>query len=294
MKTMRLMFKLSLVLLVCSIISNNSFVAAQQTAPGKQTPPSSSKSKEVAPAKETPCFPGAYYRKAVSSSDVWTGIGGVVKLGTPSVDMQRLDAADNQPLDNFSVYMGGRAGAQEIDAGLTWAFTQDEQGNTSKTRNAWHPFWRNEKWYEAPKEKRYYWQPGDVIAMAVMVAAPGKLRLVVTDAQENPQRVFTTVFDAKSFAPRVPRQFKRVNAIDQRHNEGKPVQPTRAQVIGAIWQETFLLRGEGTNAQRLPLMPARFTDIRCPAATNVRVTATEQERARGGEAIDIYGTPIKK
>jgi hypothetical protein len=249
--------------------------------------------KEIPPAAELPCFPGAYYRKAVSSLDVWTGIGGIVKLGEPRVDMERLDKEDNQPLDNFSVYMGGRAGTQEIDAGLTWAFTEDEQGHRSQTRNAWHPFWRNEKWYEAPKEKRYYWSPGDVVAMAVMVAAPGKLRLVIADAQANPQRMFMTEFDAKSFAPRVLRQFKRVNAIDQRHNEGKPVQATKAQVVGAVWSETFLLRGAGANAVRLPMNPARFTDMRCPTPDKVRVSVTEQERAHGGEAIDIYGTPIK-
>lgn len=184
------------------------------------TPASASSGKEVPPAAEIPCFPGAYYRKAVSSFDVWTGIGGVVKLGQPKVDMDRLDEQNRQPLDNFSVYMGGRAGEQEIDAGLTWAFTADEQGNLSKTRNAWRPFWRNEKWHNAPNEKQFYWYPGDEVAMAVIVAGPGKLRLIITDASPQPKRSFSTEFDAKGFAPRVPRQFKRVNAIDQFRNEG--------------------------------------------------------------------------
>jgi hypothetical protein len=59
---------------------------------------------EVAPAASIPCFAGAYYRKAVSSFDVWTGIAGLVKLGTPKIDENRLNEKDKQPLDNF----GGR------------------------------------------------------------------------------------------------------------------------------------------------------------------------------------------
>ncbi len=44
---------------------------------------------EVPPAKSIPCFEGAYYRKAVTSFDVWTGIAGFVKLGTPKFDEDR-------------------------------------------------------------------------------------------------------------------------------------------------------------------------------------------------------------
>ncbi|HVF47848.1 MAG TPA: hypothetical protein VNA17_09810, partial [Pyrinomonadaceae bacterium] len=46
---------------------------------------------EIPPAPSIPCFAGAYYRKTVTSFDVWTGIAGIVKLGTPRVDEDRLD-----------------------------------------------------------------------------------------------------------------------------------------------------------------------------------------------------------
>lgn len=258
------------------------------TAPAGQTTPTSS---EIPPAADLPCFPGAYYRKAVSSLDVWTGIGGIVKLPVPKVDPDRLDEKDKQPLDNFSIYMGGRAGEQEIDAGLSWEFTIDEKGERSKARNAFRPFWRNEKWNSAPAQKQFYWYPGDTVAMAVLVTAPGKLKLYISDATPQPARTFSVEFDARSFQPRVSRQFKRVNAIDQRHNEGRPVQPTRAEAVGAVWQETFLFRGEAAAAQRLSLTPKRMTDMRCPSPAQARVTATEAERARGAESVDIFGTP---
>jgi hypothetical protein len=260
-------------------------------ASGTET--SASADKEVPPAKSLPCFPGAYYRKVVSSFDIWTGIVGTVKLGTPLVDMDRLGGPEKRPLDNFSVYMGGNAGGQEVDAGLTWEFTRDDQGNKSKMRNAWRPFWRAGSWNSAPDSKQFYWYPGDVVKMAIVVAGPGRLRLVVADATPEPKRVFSTEFDAKGFAPRKPRQFKRVNAIDQVGNEGHPIQPTKAMVVGSLWQETFLLRGAGETTERLPMTPERFTDMRCPAAS-ISITADKDAIAHGGEAIDIHGTPLNK
>ncbi|HEY8562517.1 MAG TPA: hypothetical protein VIL74_19215 [Pyrinomonadaceae bacterium] len=242
---------------------------------------------EIAPAASLPCFPGAYYRKVVSSFDVWTGIVGVVKLGAPQTDAGRIDPANNQPLDNFSVYMGGRAGEQEIDAGLTWAFTKDEQGNLSKTRNAWRPFWRNATWSNAPNEKQYTWYPGETVQMAVIIAGPGKLRLVVADASAQPKKAFQVEFDAKEFAPNVARQFKRVNAIDQFKNEGKPAAPTKANVTGAEWLQTLLLRGAGADAKQLPMDQTRLTDMRCGNDGRIVVTATDG--AKGAEKIDIFG-----
>ncbi|MDQ3130342.1 MAG: hypothetical protein M3Q99_06230 [Acidobacteriota bacterium] len=244
---------------------------------------------EVVPAATIPCFAGAYYRKAVTSFDVWTGIAGFVKLGTPKVDENRLDEKDKLPLDNFSVYMGGNAGGKsEVDAGLTWEFTLDENGKRSARRNAFRPFWRTKTWNSAPDEKQFYFYPGETVQMAVIVAGANKLRLIISDGKN---KTFQTDFDAEGFSANIPRQFKRVNAIDQRHNEGKPVQPTRAEVTGAEWTQTILLRGEGANAKQIPMDKTRFTDMRCANENNVVVTATDA--AKGAEKIDIFGTPKK-
>jgi hypothetical protein len=246
---------------------------------------------EVVPAASLPCFAGAYYRKAVTSFDTWTGIAGIIKLPTPKTDENRLSEKDKQPLDNFSVYLGGRAGAQEIDAGLTWSFSVDENGKQSERRNVWRPFWRNETWNNAPAEKQFYWSPGDTVQIAVLAIAPKKLRLIVADASPQPKRMFQTDFDAAGFASGVARQFKRVNAIDQFGNEGKPVQPTKAEVTGAEWLQTILLRGEGASAKQIPMDKTRFTDMRCANESHIVVTATNP--ANGAEKIDIYGTPKK-
>jgi hypothetical protein len=246
---------------------------------------------EVVPAASLPCFAGAYYRKAVTSFDMWTGIAGIIKLPTPKVDETRLNEKDKSPLDNFSVYLGGRAGEKEIDAGLTWSFTVDENGKQSQRRNAWRPFWRVETWNNAPAEKQFYWFPGDTVQIAVMIVGPKKLRLIVADAVPQPKKMFQVDFDATGFAPNLARQFKRVNAIDQFGNEGKPVQPTKAEVVGAEWLQTILLRGEGASAKQIPMDKTRFTDMRCASETNVVVTPTDA--AKGAEKVDIFGTPKK-
>ncbi len=244
---------------------------------------------EVAPAASIPCFPGAYYRKAVTSFDVWTGIAGFVKLGTPKVDEDRLDAATKQPLDNFSVYMGGNAGGSyEVDAGLTWEFTVDEKGVKSERRNAFRPFWRTKTWNSAPAQKEFYFYPGEMVQMAIFIIAPKKLRLVISNGKD---KTFQTDFDAEGFASNVTRQFKRVNAIDQVRNEGKPVQPTKAQITGAEWTQTFLLRGAGADAKQIPMDKTRFTDMRC--SDESRVVVTTIDAAKGAEKIDIFGTPKK-
>jgi hypothetical protein len=217
---------------------------------------------------------------------VWTGIRGVVTLGVPVTDPSRIDAKTKMPLDNFSVYMGGQAGHQEIDAGLTWEVIKDSHGVVSPQRLAFRPFWRNNVWSNAPAEERYYWHPGDTVAMSVEWTGPGRLRLSIADADPSSgHRSFTTEFDALDFSAAAPRQFKRVNGIDQSHNEGKPVQPTRANIKGAVWLESSLRRGDIS----VPFSLQRATDMRCPAE-NVTIRATAQEFARGGEAVDLAGT----
>lgn len=241
--------------------------------------------KEIPPPASAPCFAGAFYRKAVSSFDSWTGIAGFVKLGKPQVDENRLDSQDGKPLDNFSVYMGGNAGGRtEVDAGLTWEFTTDANGKKSDRRNAFRPFWRTKTWNSAPDKPEFYFYPGETVQMAVIVAGANKLRLVVSDGKS---KTFQTDFDAEGFTSGVPRQFKRVNAIDQRHNEGKPAQKTDASVTDAEWLQTILLRGDGAATQQLPMTPERFTDMRCPNVNNIVVNETD--KTKGGEKINIFG-----
>lgn len=239
---------------------------------------------EVKPALYADCFPGAYYRKAASSFDIWTGIEGVIVLPENAPDLSRWGSGG--PLDKFSIYMGGRSGNQEVDAGVLWEITRDEFGNIDTVNRAYRPFWRVTSWNNAPATKDYYWYPGDKILIRVEVVGKGMLRLTVEDATPNPQKRFTVDFPASQYGIGLMQQFKRVNAIDQSGNEGKAVQQTKAKVVNALWQEVYLLRG--LEKERFPFTPERFTDMRCP---DIKYFQVEQLNELGGEVISIFGLP---
>lgn len=258
---------------------------------------------EISPPGSLPCFPGAYYRKAVSSQDVWTGIEGVITLPTPEYDWDRL-RPNGRPIDNASIYMGGNAGGrQEIDAGLLWEIIREPDGSISRVGKAFRPFWRNEQWNNAPALPQYYYYPGDTMRLSCRVTEPGKMVLTVqllhrpdpegvTDplpedwSEVEPISTFTAEFQAWAFAPGNVQEFKRVNAIDQSGNEGKPAQPTKAKVLDARWHEVWLWRGE----QRLPFTTQRFTDMRCPNPDHILVFPGSKPE-NGAETISLYGTP---
>ncbi len=121
--------------------------------------------------------------------------------------------------------------------------------------------------------------------MEVRMTEPKKLRLVITDAGIHPTQKFSVDFDADGFTADVKRQFKRVNAIDQFGNEGKPVKTTDAKVINAQWLSTNLFCGK----KELPMNNYRFTDMRCSDASRIIVTPVNV--ATGAEKIDIFGRP---
>ena len=258
---------------------------------------------EIPPVKEKPCFQGSYYRKCVSSPDEWIGIEGRVVLPEFKFDeaRPRKDRL-GQFLDNFSVYMGGRAGMQEIDAGLTGDIVKLPDGTESKDRRAFRPFWRNKKWFTAPLDPDLFFWPGDTVKMAITTPGKDKLNLKIelvnrgevgkrerakypaaVKGTARPAGVLSVDFDAPGFGPGNKQEFKRVNAIDQFFQEGKPVDATKAKAIGGKWLECWLIRDGGN---RRVFDSSRFTDMRCPDARFFKIEAGQQ----GGEAIDIYGS----
>lgn len=119
---------------------------------------------EVPPDSSRPCFPGAGYRKAVSSHDNWTGIDTIVTLPTPQYDPERLRST-GRPLDNASVYIGGHAGKQEVDCGLSWDVIREPDDKVSSNPKAFRIFWRVSNWNSGPARPEYYFYPGDTVRM---------------------------------------------------------------------------------------------------------------------------------
>lgn len=250
---------------------------------------------EVMPSASLPCFQGAYYRKVVSSKDVWTGISGKVVLPQMAFDEGRRNPAKpEQYLDNPSIYMGGNMNGQETDIGLLWEVIREENGSISPDRKAFRPFLRRTGYapagqtavYEnAPAQKEFYWYPGNEVEMTIQMVENGKLRFIVEGAGKRFERDFECAgYNLNSIG-----EFKRVNAIDQVANEGKPAQPTNTRVEGAAWKETWLFRRHDGGIVKVPVHDGRFTDMRCPDRKHFRVTANEAEKKAGAEQIDIGG-----
>lgn len=250
---------------------------------------------EVRPDLSKPCFNGAYYRKMVSSKDYWLGIGGKVTLPTITFDPLRTNPAKpGQYLDNPSVYLGGSMGGQETDIGLTWEVIKDANGNVSADRKAFRPFMRRTSYsggqaatYEnAPAISDYYWYPGDEVEISVQILSDKKIKFIVEGAGKR----FENDFDADGYKPGAIGEFKRVNAIDQVANEGKPVQSTKTKVENSQWIKTYLFRNYEGNVIKVPAHSGRLTDMRCPSPSNFSIIASTEDLKQGTEKINISGS----
>ncbi|MCA5004383.1 hypothetical protein [Sphingobacterium bovistauri] len=249
---------------------------------------------EVKPKAHYPCFPGAYYRKAVSSKDLWVGVKGKVTLPTIIFDESRKHPnKSGQYLDNPSVYMGGLMDKQETDIGLTWEVIKYEDGTVSKERKAFRPFFRRTDhksgqksiWVNAPASKEYYWYPGEEVEMSVEVVADGMVKIVVDGAGKR----YEDTFECAGYTLDGIGEFKRVNAIDQFRNEGKPAQPTKTIVKDAKWEYTTLIRQENGKRLDVPMHTGRMTDMRCPEIKFFNIITTEANASKGAEVINISG-----
>lgn len=249
---------------------------------------------EVLPQKTLPCFQGAYYRKAVSSTDYWIGIEGTVVLPQIQFDEDRKNPNKaKQYLDNPSIYIGGKMDGQETDIGLTWEVIRDENNNVSEERLAFRPFLRRTShksgqaslYTNAPAEKEFYWYPGDEVEMRIEVIEEGVLKFEIHGQGKS----YETTFEAAGYGFDVKGEFKRVNAIDQVANEGKPAQATATVVSNSKWHGVNLIRQEKGETLTVPMHNGRFTSMLCPEEKFFKTEQNASDQQDGSEAITISG-----
>lgn len=249
---------------------------------------------EVRAPSNQSCFAGAYYRKIVSSKDVWLGIGGTITLPQITFDENRKNPNKaEQYLDNPSIYLGGNMGGQETDIGLTWEVVK-ENGVVSQERKAFRPFMRRTShvsgqasdYANAPAEDRYYWYPGEKVTISIQIVDDYKLKFIV----EGEGKRFETDYDCAGYKKGSKGEFKRVNAIDQVANEGKPVQTTATKVENGKWSESYLFRMYDGKVVKAPLHEGRFTDMRCPDTRYFNILSTTDEDKLGAETVNINGS----
>lgn len=250
---------------------------------------------EVKPVASKPCFQGAYYRKLVSSTDHWIGISGTVVLPQIAFDQTRKNPKkEEQFLDNPSIYLGGHVDGQETDIGLSWEVIRDENGKVSDGRVAFRPFLRRTAhksgqqavFLNGPATKDYYWYPGEEVFMSIETVGKGLVKFVVKGAGKQ----YETTFECAGYTLEGLGEFKRVNAIDQMGNEGKPIQATTTQVSAGKWIHTDLMRYEKGEVLKTPFHSGRYTEMNCPQQQFFQVDASAEEKARGAETIYISGS----
>lgn len=251
---------------------------------------------EIKPVKESPCFQGAYYRKAMSSKDSWIGIKGEVVLPKLNFDSDRMNPTKpKQFLDVSSIYLGGNMDGQETDIGLAWEIIRDEKGVVSQERMAFRPFLRRTDhksgqknvYINGPAVKEYYWYPGEKVIMSVEVINDGELLFRIEGAGKK----YETIFECAGYTLNGIGDFKRVNAIDQMGNEGKAAQPTKTSVVDAKWNYTTLIRMEAGKRIEVPMHNGRFTSMVCPDSKFFNTKQSSEEQLIGAETISIIGNP---
>lgn len=273
---------------------------------------------EIAPGRQSE-FPGAVYRKCVSSRDYWLGIEVVVTLPEFIPDEKRKDdnpyaANTYRYLDNPSVYLGGNSSA-ECDTGLSWSFGAQDANCTAVDYSqsvAFRPFWRyidggrnnyaNSNW----KDTCYYYYPGDTVRISVFSPRPNFLQLRVELLKEttiekyvqkrasyNLGSNYSKVFLSEEFAAKgmgtAKAEFKRVCALDQVNNEGKPTQKTNAASLNCIWQEVYLYRNINGTIYKVPMVATRFSACNAPSSfTNCHSVTYEGVNVNlGGEVVSL-------
>jgi len=287
--------KYVLMLFICAIISCSSKSPEEEKPKNTDFLPG-----EIKPAASINCFPGAYYRKAVSSKDKWRGI--VAKVVLPEVFFDTDRPHPNRPgqyLDNFSIYLGGNASGQETDIGLTFEVIRLPNGSLTTERICFRPFWRTTRfdghevvWANADAQNTdYHYYPGDTLILSLVLVEDKMVKFDVIGQGRIAHKQFSTLIECRGFSLLAATEYKRVNAIDISGNEGKPAQPTKAKVVGLEWLETNLLRLEGAEIIIVPMHTRRFTDMRCPSPAHIQVIASEENNEIGAEKVNIYGTP---
>ncbi|MFA7076278.1 MAG: hypothetical protein WC152_06370 [Candidatus Izemoplasmatales bacterium] len=281
---------------------------------------------DESPKPGTPsCFPGAIYRKVVSSKDYWLGIEGTITLPEFIPDEERYDVTrPTYYLDNSSIYMGGHA-YYESDVGLSWMIghTDGTSAQISESGVAFRPFWRyittqedcanNNCWKNANvSDHEFYYYPGDKVQMSVFSPRPGYMQMRIElislttnqkyinkrteyGLEEDFNRIFVTPEFSSPGIGELKSEFKRVNAIDQSANEGKPTLNTNAKVVDAIWHEVYLYREINGITYKVPMTEERTASMMCPIGTNVNGDFSDTftinydgvDKLLGGEIVNI-------
>lgn len=254
------------------------------------------------PFSDSRCFPGAWYYKVKTPKGPFLGMKAMITLPLFYPDESRVEYLDDarfeqgkmkRYLDTPSVYLGG-CSDYECDIGFGW-FHGLVDGKLSVEKITFRPFWRtihSENGKEinlyrgtSLEETEYYFFPGDRLEVKLLCEVNDTLSFYVTLLEETILEPYRTI--RKKGAKPKPlevldlmapgnghhdTEYKRVNAIDQYRNEGKPTQSTSAQAFHAVWEDVILYFQDGPTLCQTPMEESLQTRMLCPYADAFSVT----------------------
>lgn len=255
------------------------------------------------------CFHGAWYYKVLSAKDDYLGIEATITLPKFTPDPNRFEIVEDRYLkkqvkkylDTPSVYLGGSSD-HETDIGFGWFYGLVD-GQVSDEKITFRPFWRtiferdgkevNEYKGTTLEEVEYYFYPGDTVKVVLYSPVIDFLRLSVNLVTPTTEPKYVEIRKShekegkvtKSFlSPLIPApgnghhktEYKRVNAIDQYHNEGKPTQATNAIVHTCTWQDVNLFSVKNYKLVKVPFGSSRSIVMQCPNPVAFKVKQIEE------------------
>ncbi|MGI6782268.1 MAG: hypothetical protein ACOX56_05545 [Acholeplasmataceae bacterium] len=133
-------------------------------------------------------------------------------------------------------------------------------------------------WYY--KDTEYYYLPGDKLRMIVYSPKANYLQLQIEviekstlessirireeNGWKDPENFMSPLFVSQGHGTGMNVEFKRVNAIDQSGNEGKPAIMTNSNVKTAIWENVYLHREINGQKYRVPFTEQRSDTLGAP------------------------------
>lgn len=157
----------------------------------------------------------------------------------------------------------------------------------------------------SPDFTEHYYLPGDKLKMSIVYPKKDYMQLIIEVIEassikssielrkinkwENPKTFISPLFSSPELDKK---SFKRVNAIDQVSNEGKPTIMTDTVISNAVWESVYLIKHVNGVKSYFPLNDNRGTVMNCPDVLGFRSNGLSLET--GGETITIIPKNAKE
>lgn len=157
-----------------------------------------------------------------------------------------------------------------------------------------------------PSFSEYYYLPGDKVKivisypkedfmmLTVELIEKSNLEYSVNLRKENNWKdpeTFKSPLFSSPIGDYSKREFKRVNAIDQRSNEGKNIIPTKTTVLNAKWESVYLHRTIDGVKYLVPFNSERSATMNCPEENMFNVSKIDNKT--GATVVNIIPNNIK-